>query len=144
MSQNNAVPTEESMVEFGEVFLRAIELAWRDEEFKSKLLKTDTEKKGPMDAIEHYFGYRGTWNFRFEVVTPEEMIKRQCEEVQQEHENKSWGWLPDKNKGGECSWILPNNGMSFGLPSPPSKLEQFPVALALYNDAGPMYLFSCC
>lgn len=144
MSQNNAIPSEESLMEFGEVYMRAIALAWRDDDFKKMLLED------AMYALEHYFGYRSTWNFRFSVHEPDQMIKKY--EKEPPTEVQTWGWLPKEdckkdgvNYGiGRRHWVLPKNGMSFGLPTAPDAVKDFPVALALYNDAGPMYLFSCC
>jgi ribosomally synthesized peptide (two-chain TOMM family) len=127
MSRNNAAPTEESMIEFSEVFLSAIELSWRDPEFKKVFLND------PMHALQHYFHFNSPWNFRLFVKDPPE----------KDNEGRPYGWKPEAFDG-RGAWHLPNNATSFGLPKPPEDPKVHAVALALYNDAGPMYLFSCC
>ena len=52
---------------------------------------------------------------------------------------KGWHQGPD----GKWKWDLPNNAIKIGIPTAP-RLEERPVALAAYNDAGPTYLFTCC
>jgi ribosomally synthesized peptide (two-chain TOMM family) len=126
MSRNNAVPSEQSMLEFSEVYLRAIELSWRDEEFKRALLED------PMYALEHYFHFNSPWSFRLLVESPDK-----------DPEGQQYGWKAEANDG-QGAWHLPKNGTSFGLPQAPDDPKEHAVALALYNDAGPMYLFSCC
>ncbi len=142
MSLDNLVPTGESMLEFGEVYLRAIELSWRDPQFKADLLKD------PMSALEHYFHYTSPWNFIFNVE--EAKAGQDCRTDKQKengHEPIICGWYPSTTLtdtdgcGGE--WRLPLDKMSFGLPTAPPAYQQA-VALALYNDAGPAYLFTCC
>ena len=51
MALDNAVPSFESMLEFQEVYLRAIALSWEDAEFKGALLKN------PLEALGRYFHY---------------------------------------------------------------------------------------
>lgn len=129
MTLNNEVPTEQAMLEFSEVYLRAIELSWRDAEFKKQLLKD------PMYALEHYFHYTSPWNFIFKV---EEILDGGPSSSAENSDQTAYGW--DQQKG---KWKLPPNKMSFGLPMAP-EVSQQAVALALYNDAGPAYLFTCC
>jgi ribosomally synthesized peptide (two-chain TOMM family) len=135
MSRNNAIPDQEAMIKFSEIYLLAIELSWRDPKFKEELIKR------PLWALQHYFHYSCPWNIRIEVNTPEVIAKKWQESQQAQPE---WGWKEDTTQKGKWSWVLPKNGMSFGLPTAPKNIEERPVALALYNDAGPMYLFSCC
>jgi len=119
MSNNNAVPSEASLLEFSEVVLRAIELSWRDAEFKAQLLEN------PLSAMEHYFHYKCEWNFDLQM--------KEVTDIGQ------YGW-DNKSR----AWNLPKDTISFGLPAAPKEIKQHAVALAMYNDAGPMYLFTCC
>ena len=52
MSFTNQLPDYESLLEFQEVYLRAIALSWRDETFK-KALEDDA-----LLALQHYFAYK--------------------------------------------------------------------------------------
>ena len=117
MSTNNAVPTQESMLEFQEVYLRAIALSWEDPKFKAALLKD------PNDALARYFDYQCPWIINLKVAEAP----------------AGSGWNPATQR-----WTLPQNAMTFGVPQRPSKLEEETIALAAYNDAGPSYLFTCC
>lgn len=117
MALNYGVPTQETMLEFAEVYLQAVELSWRDDVFKAALLED------PMSALRHYFHYNTPWNFRLII-----------EQV----EGGEYGWINNS------IWNLPVNEISVGLPTAPKNLTEHPVALALYNNAGPSYLFSCC
>ncbi|MBC7860140.1 MAG: hypothetical protein H7Z39_15500 [Burkholderiaceae bacterium] len=116
MSFTNNLPSYESLLEFQEVYLRAIALSWRDEEFK-KALEDDA-----LLALQHYFAYKCPWNINLNVVAP----------------GPRDGWDKQAKK-----WNLPKNSMTFGVPLKPEADEEC-IALAAYNDAGPTYLFSCC
>jgi ribosomally synthesized peptide (two-chain TOMM family) len=117
MPLNNEIPSYESLLEFQEVYLRAIALSWRDEGFKHSLLED------PARAMEMYFGYKLPWTLKLKVRSPDA-------------QEALWD-------AKEMKWQLPLNSMSFGVPSAPDFEEQA-VALATYNDAGPTYLFTCC
>lgn len=121
MALNLAVPTRESLLGFSEVYLQAIELSWRSSEFKEEFIKN------PMSALQHYFHYTPSWNCILNVTEPKN-----------ESNDKPFGW-DNKTK----TWNLPTNTLSVGLPKAP-KIDQQAVALALYNNAGPSYLFTCC
>ena len=82
MALNNAVPSFESMLEFQEVYLRAIALSWEDAEFKGALLKN------PLEALGRYFHYTCPWLIDLKVVEAPEGA----------------GW-----DAGKQSWSLPNN-----------------------------------
>ncbi|AOK30611.1 hypothetical protein WS67_15665 [Burkholderia singularis] len=116
MALDNAVPTQYSLLEFQEVYLRAIALSWRDPVFKAALLEN------PQDAIERYLNYRCPWivDLKITEAGPE------C------------GWDAQAQR-----WNLPRNAITFGVPKRPELAEQA-IALAAYNDSGPAYLFSCC
>ncbi|KVD88859.1 hypothetical protein WS62_16085 [Burkholderia sp. ABCPW 14] len=119
MADNNAVPSQESMLEFQEVYLRAIALSWENDEFRKKLLAD------PYDALECYLDYRCPWilNLKIVEVNPKD----------------GYGWKPHTRR-----WHLPLNAMSIGIPTRPGELADEGIALAAYNDAGPAYLFTCC
>ncbi|CAB3750675.1 hypothetical protein GQ57_36250 [Burkholderia sp. MSh2] len=117
MAVDNATPTLESMLEFQQVYLRAIALSWRDPVFKEDLLTH------PFDALSRYFNYQCPWLLELEVVKP----------------GAGYGW--DSREG---SWRLPRNTMTVGVPARPAQLNEEAVALAAYSDAGPCYLFTCC
>jgi len=117
MGMNNAVPTQESMLEFQEVYLRAIALSWKNAAFKDALLKN------PNDALARYFDYLCPWIINLKVSEAP----------------AGSGWDAAKQ-----SWSLPPNAMTFGVPVRPKVSDEESIALAAYNDAGPCYLFTCC
>lgn len=117
MALNNAVPTLESMLEFQEVYLRAIALSWKDEVFKEALLSD------PFDALGRYFDYQCPWLLDLKIEEP----------------GPGYGWDEAKQR-----WHLPKNTMTFGVPERPQPASEESVALSVYNDAGPSYLFTCC
>ena len=116
MATDNATPTLESMLEFQQVYLRAIALSWEDEPFKADLLKD------PFDALARYFDYRCPWIIDLEVVSRDGCV---WDEVRHE-------------------WKLPLNTMTVGISARPEHLHEEAVALAAYSDAGPNYVFTCC
>jgi ribosomally synthesized peptide (two-chain TOMM family) len=116
MSYANRLPSYQALLEFQEVYLRAIALAWRDDSFK-QALETDAAL-----ALQQFFGYKLPWNINLTVSSPP----------------PGHGW----SATGQC-WELPPNSMTFGLPQRPD-IEEEAIALAAYNDAGPCYLFTCC
>jgi ribosomally synthesized peptide (two-chain TOMM family) len=115
MPRNNEIPSYESLLEFQEVYLRAVALAWTDDGFKA-LLTSDMRA-----ALENYFGYDCPWNVDLKAV------------------EGGTGW-DSKTK----TWDLPKMLTSVGLPNKPETFEEQLVAFAAYNDAGPTYLFTCC
>lgn len=117
MPRDNRLPDYESMLEFQEVYLRAVALSWTDLEFKNAFLKDPTQ------ALENYFAYRCPWNVVLKVSEPQQ---------------PGQGWDPAIKR-----WNLPRIKTSIGLPKAPAVSEQL-VAFAAYNDAGPTYLFTCC
>lgn len=117
MPRNNEVPSYESLLEFQEVYLRAVALSWENDEFKQAFLEK------PQDALARYFGYRCPWTVELRV---------------KEADKSTYGW--DQKQG---KWYLPRIKMSFGIPKAPEMKERL-VAFGAYNDAGPTYLFTCC
>lgn len=117
MPRNNELPSYESLLEFQEVYLRAVALSWSDKAFKKNFLED------PAGSLQNYFGYSVPWNVDLKVVEPQ---------------GPEFGWNPQSK-----SWTLPRMKATFGLPIAP-KIEEQLVAFAAYNDAGPTYLFTCC
>lgn len=116
MSYANKLPDYQDLLEFQEVWLRAIARAWRDESFKRQL------EDDACLALQQAFGYKMPWNINLSVASP----------------SAEYGW-----RKAEQRWHLPQNRMTFGIPDRPA-LEEEAIALASYNDAGPCYLFTCC
>lgn len=116
MSFTNNLPDYESLLEFQEVYLRAIALSWRDDTFKQAL------EQDALLALQHYFAYKCPWNINLKVTSPP----------------AGFGWNKEEGR-----WVLPRSSMTFGVPVRPT-LDEEGIALAAYNDAGPTYLFSCC
>jgi ribosomally synthesized peptide (two-chain TOMM family) len=117
MPRDNRLPTYESLLEFQEVYVRAVALTWTDPVFKQEFIQN------PTVALEKFFGFRATWNVELEI---------------KEADQPGQGWDPATK-----SWNLPPLECSFGLPEKPVVEEQL-LAFAAYNDAGPTYLFTCC
>ncbi|GAB6042965.1 BMA_0021/BMA_0022 family TOMM bacteriocin [Endothiovibrio diazotrophicus] len=117
MPRNNKTPDYETLLEFQNVYLRAIALAWTDDEFKRRLLDDASL------ALQDYYGYKLPWTVRLSVESVDEKVH---------------GW-----NSREKRWNLPRDTISVGIPEKPGEDSQ-PVALAAYNDAGPTYLFTCC
>ena len=117
MPRDNRLPSYESMLEFQEVYLRAVALSWKDPAFRQALLHN------PEQALADYFAYRCPWNVVLKV---------------REASGDGQGWDKEARR-----WKLPPVRTTFGLPAAPAIDEQL-VAFAAYNDAGPTYLFTCC
>lgn len=117
MPRNNELPSYETLLEFQEVYLRAVALAWSDPKFKAQLLAD------PDQALRDNFGYICPWNVDLSVM---------------EAKGPGDGWDPVAKR-----WKLPLLRTTFGVPKAPPFDEQL-VAFAAYNDAGPTYLFTCC
>lgn len=116
MPYANQFPRYESLLEFQEVYVRAVALSWKDEIFKQAFLDN------PHMAMEKYFLYRCPWTINLTVELP----------------SAEYGWSKEKQ-----AWNLPKNTMSVGVPIKPAPDEEC-VALAAYSDAGPTNLFTCC
>ena len=119
MPFDNRLPTYESLLEFQEVYLRAIALSWENETFKENLIKDANQ------ALKNYFGYTCPWNINIAVEEPKQTVNCHWDKAQRK-------------------WVnLPRNSITFGIPFKPDHGDEA-IALAAYNDAGPSYLFTCC
>ncbi|NML16904.1 BMA_0021/BMA_0022 family TOMM bacteriocin [Azohydromonas caseinilytica] len=117
MPRNNQIPSYDSLLEFQEVYLRAVALAWTNAQFKQDFLAD------PTGALANYFGYQCPWNVDLKV---------------REATGPGQGWDAKKKQ-----WTLPPVRTTFGVPVAP-KVEEQLIAFAAYNCAGPTYLFTCC
>ena len=121
MPRDHRLPSQEQLLEFSEVYLRAIAQAWENPEFKAELLRDSGQ------ALQKYFGYICPWSVKLTVKEPPAHYK---------------GW--HQAQDGQWKWDLPDAAIKIGVPTAPAALEEQAVALAAYNSAGPTYLFSCC
>lgn len=108
----------DEMLEWQEVWLGAVALAWRDPDFRAELL-ADARR-----AIAVHFEYNLPPHLD---LTVKEVPK-----------TGKWGWRTD----GEDGWVLPSAMLTVTLPPPPAKLEDQVVALADYSAAGRTYPFT--
>ena len=120
MPLNNELPSYESLLEFQEVYTRAIALAWQNAEFRSLLLSNAKL------AFEQYFAYVVPWTTDISFFEPE---------IGSTYK----GWNPATMK-----WDLPQSTITICVPDCPEQPDEITLALAMYNDAGPTYLFTCC
>jgi ribosomally synthesized peptide (two-chain TOMM family) len=101
------------ITEWKEVWLQAIALAWKSEDFKQRLMKN------PREAFAHAFQFDipGTMELRIEEL-----------------DDKKFGWQKD----GNTEWVLPGPIVHLFLPPRPALEEQ---AVALSNYAASVYSF---
>lgn len=118
MALDYRFPSHESLLEFQEVYARVVALAWKDSVFLEEL------RKDARATLANYFGYMCPWNIDIEF---------------EQLSGQEYEWQP-----GEDVWNLPKNAIHVGIPKKPPQLEEQAVALAVYNAAGPAYLFTCC
>ncbi|WP_028311208.1 BMA_0021/BMA_0022 family TOMM bacteriocin [Derxia gummosa] len=123
MPRNNELPSYETLLEFQEVWLRAVALAWESPEFHRELLADPTE------ALRRNFAYQCPWILDLSVEAAE---------------GPEFGWNVGKSPVKGSRWTLPPIMASFGVPKRPEKLAERGIAFAAYNDASPTYLFTCC
>lgn len=120
MALDNALPSYESLLEFQEVYTRAVALSWEDPEFRAKFIAN------PLLTFQQYYAYICPWNIDFTVVPIEP-------------HDKAKGWTNDLRTDN-----IPQSKITFSLANRPKEPKDVTLALAMYNDAGPTYMFSCC
>ena len=132
MAYDNSIPSYASILEFQEVYLRAIALIWSDEYEKEENKEKSTFREefttDPMKFLQEKFAYNCPWNINLEVT-----------------ESETAKWVCDGEKAGHWEG-LEQNLIKFGHPQKPDPkyANSESVALAAYNDSGPVYLFTCC
>ena len=115
----------EPFLKFGGVTLRAIALAWKDEDFKKELANDATH------ALSRYLGYRSPWNFGLQF------IKNEFDKYFKWDE-RTGSWVAQKKED------IPKNRIELHFPVKPDVNEEYlPIALTSYNNTGPEYPFSC-
>lgn len=133
MALNQRTPSYEDLRGLSIVYVRAIALAWTDDDVGRKFrqqLMTDGLK-----ALEEYFNYVCPFSIdlEFRETPPESRAS----------------WVPTtKAPDGKIVpgyWsALPPNEIVYNLPTQPAKMYDEAIALSSYIDGGPGYLFSCC
>ncbi|MEM7251273.1 MAG: BMA_0021/BMA_0022 family TOMM bacteriocin [Pseudomonadota bacterium] len=127
MALDNRLPSYESLLEFSEVYLRAIALAWEEPSFAR-----DLQRNAPK-ALRDWLDYVVPWDAEIRVRP----VNREYGHFTPACRDKNDQWLPGK-------WTLPRNKIRYGLPERPDKHAHEAIALAAYYDSGPVYLFTCC
>ncbi|WP_338848121.1 BMA_0021/BMA_0022 family TOMM bacteriocin [Massilia sp. W12] len=119
MPLDNSIPSYETLLEFQLVWVRAVALSWKDPEFKRALIHD------ARDALLRYFGYQYPWAANISAYEPQ----------------GNFGWDDNARK-----WTLPNGEITISIPKKPTGdlVQDIPLAIASYNDCGPLYLFTCC
>lgn len=132
MAYDNNIPSYEEIRALSIVYLRAVALAWQDDEvgqrFK-KFLFRDTNQ-----ALTNYFNYQCPFSVKFGIQ----------ETLPDQHAT----WIPTKHEGGKIvpghwSGLLPNE-LVYLVPNKPEPMYDEAIALSAYVASGPNYLFSCC
>lgn len=135
---------EERFLEFSAVLLRALALAWDDEEFKDHLLLPTS----CLPALAGWLGYNSPWNIRIVVKNDYDAVWK---EPTPERLN---GWLAEptaqESSGNQGGTTLSKNLLILELPQCPYEGDAAddvamlrPIALAAYNVTGPAYPFTC-
>ncbi|XXF77620.1 BMA_0021/BMA_0022 family TOMM bacteriocin [Myxococcaceae bacterium GXIMD 01537] len=120
---DNEWSTWKQMLDWRDVWLKAVALAWEDASFKEHLLR---DARG---ALRERLGYELPRFLDFKVVD-----HGQFPEAQQ---GREWGW-----QGPTGEWRLPEAKLTFPLPPPPTQERHQAVALADFARAGRTYPFT--
>ncbi|MCV6591105.1 MAG: BMA_0021/BMA_0022 family TOMM bacteriocin [Marinobacterium sp.] len=137
MAYDNAIPSYESILEFQEVYLRAIALVWSDEYENGDDSTMRAEfMADPIRFLQEKFAYNSPWNVDLRVEDMSEGSKKK----------KASKWVSGKGNAPGHWKNLAKNRVEFGWPKKPDGkyAGSEPLALAAYNDSGPTYLFTCC
>ncbi|MFO0577273.1 MAG: BMA_0021/BMA_0022 family TOMM bacteriocin [Polyangia bacterium] len=164
--------SEDRFLEFSAVMVRALALAWDDEEFKDHLLNPSS----CLPALAGWLGYTSPWNMNIVVqndydavwVVPQKFKQiptGECGTVTEGQESADrWnGWQPKNSQPDskhtdstkQSGTTLSKNRLVLHLPQCPYEqqgkdektgdiLGIIPIALAAYNQTGPAYPFTCC
>lgn len=132
---------EQTSKEWRYVWFSAIALAWKNEEFKQRLLTNARE------ALEDEFGWQLPGALELEVVAFDDhgnLYKHDrdgsVEVVADKDElDGPYGWMKGSKR---AKWVLPPSVLRVVLPPPPAKVEDEVLALANYAAAGRTYPFT--
>lgn len=164
---NNEIPSYSTLLEFQEIYLRAIALAWRESVDDCERM-TEHEchnhckqhvdcfrrefRDDPFMALAKWFNYKCPWNVDLKVSELTDEQKKTCRwdnwaecDVCAKRKNCDESVKCSKRGKSRYSWgIVPKNTVTIGLPNKPSDDKDHAIALAAYSDSGPTYLFTCC
>ena len=122
--EDNAWSTWKQMLDWRDVWLKAVAMAWEDPAFKEYLLR---DARG---ALREHLGYELPRFITFKVADHSAFPQGQP--------GQEWGWTGPR-KG---EWQLPPAELTFPLPPPPAQEKQQAVALADFARAGRTYPFT--
>jgi ribosomally synthesized peptide (two-chain TOMM family) len=111
-------------LDWRDVWLKAVAMAWEDPDFKAYLLR---DARG---ALREHLGYELPRFIDFKVVDHDQFPQAAAE--------APWGWDARTHE-----WRLPEAQLTFPLPPPPAQLKLQAVALADFARAGRTYPFTC-
>ncbi|MBJ6763805.1 BMA_0021/BMA_0022 family TOMM bacteriocin [Myxococcaceae bacterium JPH2] len=156
--------TWETMLEWQDIWLKAIALAWTDARFKARLLENARA------ALVEYFNYKLPQMLDFRVVdllSPKLPVKLEYPVGWGTDENAvssldMVGWYfttppiqkiqtreqylarLNRDPSARTEWILPRSLLVYPLPPPPQDVAIEAVALADFSSAGRTYPFTTC
>jgi ribosomally synthesized peptide (two-chain TOMM family) len=116
-----------SLLAFGGVVLRALALAWHDEQFMQELTTDEKLQPDAAPVLSKWLGYNNPFNFFL---------------LFQEDQNETFRWDPSKKKLQVTEKDKPNT-IVLNLPVAPDDAKIWPIALTSYNNTGPAYPFTC-
>jgi len=122
---------QKPFLEFGGVTLRAIALAWVNDDFLNELTNPTIADAAPV--LSRYLGYTNPWNFRIKFVVHPDFVWHG-----ETRENKIPMW-----NDGQKDNPIPKNIIQLHYPTRPADSKFWPIALTSYNNTGPAYPFSC-
>ncbi len=123
---------DQKFLEFGGLTLRAIALAWKNNDFYDDLVGASrrTNEEGvsqyndATEILSKWLGYNNPWNFSISF-----------------QEDFDFTWNSEKG-----IWDnIPKNEIRLHYPNSPTQGQEYwPIALTSYNNTGPEYPFTCC
>lgn len=162
---DNSWDTWEAMLEWRDIWLKAIALAWTNAEFK-KLLLEDSRR-----AFEEYFAYKLPQTLDFQVIdvaNQKEVVTFTYPPAGMAPSKSGFGWYAvQRGKSGKkrhitkiesaaeyndllrktpdlvTEWALPRNLLVYPLPPPPD-VDIRAVAVSDFSAAGRTYPFTTC
>lgn len=167
MASVNPITEYTEFVQWGDVWISAVALAWTHNDYATAL------KKDPAKFLFDHFCYELPWPVELRVIDISELTK--LEEALQQLEGPNEPYTKPREQhpssgnsqlahqvralaaltlGGDLdqvgwdrftsTWTLPKNLMFMLLPPRPDKIEDQAVALAAYQSTGRSYPFTTC